>query len=130
MRNVCIKKTIRGSGYVSIVRRCAMIALNENVGTCHDPVSRGLSLEFCQYCDYDGCNSATGLKTNIALASISSLVLILFFRKLFLCNFSYYCKVCSVSIENEEQLWNRIQNSVQELQNEETLRRVHFNFTN
>ncbi|KAJ8949642.1 hypothetical protein NQ318_010058 [Aromia moschata] len=37
-------------------------------------------------------------------------------------------KVYSVSIENEEQLWNRIQNAVQELQNEETLRRVHFNF--
>ncbi|KAJ8934968.1 hypothetical protein NQ318_007175 [Aromia moschata] len=33
-------------------------------------------------------------------------------------------KVYSVSIENEEQLWNRIQNAVQELQNEETLRRV------
>ncbi|KAJ8977253.1 hypothetical protein NQ317_006892 [Molorchus minor] len=29
-------------------------------------------------------------------------------------------KVYSVSIENEEQLWNRIQNAVQELQNEET----------
>ncbi|KAJ8959387.1 hypothetical protein NQ318_022074 [Aromia moschata] len=37
-------------------------------------------------------------------------------------------KVYCVSIENEEQLWNRIQNAVQELQNEETLRRVHFNF--
>ncbi|KAJ8982674.1 hypothetical protein NQ317_017664 [Molorchus minor] len=37
-------------------------------------------------------------------------------------------KVYSVSIENEEQLWNRIQNAVQELQNEETLRWVHFNF--
>ncbi|KAJ8966042.1 hypothetical protein NQ317_009905, partial [Molorchus minor] len=37
-------------------------------------------------------------------------------------------KVYSVSIENEKQLWNRIQNPVQELQNEETLRRVHFNF--
>ncbi|KAJ8945162.1 hypothetical protein NQ318_001627 [Aromia moschata] len=37
-------------------------------------------------------------------------------------------KVYSVSIKNEEQLWNRIQNAVQELQNEETLRRVLFNF--
>ncbi|KAJ8955740.1 hypothetical protein NQ318_008612 [Aromia moschata] len=37
-------------------------------------------------------------------------------------------KVYSVSIENEEQLWNIIQNAIQELQNEETLRRVHFNF--
>ncbi|KAJ8935288.1 hypothetical protein NQ318_000361 [Aromia moschata] len=37
-------------------------------------------------------------------------------------------KVYSVSIENEEQLWNIIQNVVQELQNEDTLRRVHFNF--
>ncbi|KAJ8972466.1 hypothetical protein NQ317_016599 [Molorchus minor] len=37
-------------------------------------------------------------------------------------------EVYSVSIENENQLWNRIQNAVQELQNEETLRRVHFNF--
>ncbi|KAJ8933301.1 hypothetical protein NQ318_012258 [Aromia moschata] len=37
-------------------------------------------------------------------------------------------KIYSVSIENEEQLWNRTQNAVQELQNEETLRRVHFNF--
>ncbi|KAJ8975883.1 hypothetical protein NQ317_009298 [Molorchus minor] len=37
-------------------------------------------------------------------------------------------KVYPVSIENEEQLWNRIQNAVQELQSEETLRRVHFNF--
>ncbi|KAJ8941821.1 hypothetical protein NQ318_006798 [Aromia moschata] len=37
-------------------------------------------------------------------------------------------KVYSVSIENEEQLWNIIQNAVQELQNEETLKIVHFNF--
>ncbi|KAJ8942199.1 hypothetical protein NQ318_021086 [Aromia moschata] len=37
-------------------------------------------------------------------------------------------RVYSVSIENEEQLWDIIQNAVQELQNEETLRRVHFNF--
>ncbi|KAJ8934253.1 hypothetical protein NQ318_008696 [Aromia moschata] len=37
-------------------------------------------------------------------------------------------KVYSASFENEEQLWNRIQNAVQELQSEETLRRVHFNF--
>ncbi|KAJ8977357.1 hypothetical protein NQ317_009554 [Molorchus minor] len=36
-------------------------------------------------------------------------------------------KVYSVSIENEAQLWNRIQNAVQELQNEETLRRPNFN---
>ncbi|KAJ8958545.1 hypothetical protein NQ317_019586 [Molorchus minor] len=36
-------------------------------------------------------------------------------------------KVYSVSIQDEEQLWNRIQNAVQELQNEETLRRLHFN---
>ncbi|KAJ8953499.1 hypothetical protein NQ318_023620 [Aromia moschata] len=37
-------------------------------------------------------------------------------------------KVYSVSIENEEQLWNRIQNAVQKFQNEETLRRVHIIF--
>ncbi|KAJ8959825.1 hypothetical protein NQ318_011558 [Aromia moschata] len=37
-------------------------------------------------------------------------------------------KVYSVSIEKEEQLWSRIQNADQELQNAETLRRVHFNF--
>ncbi|KAJ8985574.1 hypothetical protein NQ317_011538 [Molorchus minor] len=37
-------------------------------------------------------------------------------------------KVYSVSIQDEEQLlWNIIQNAVQELQNEETLRRLHFN---
>ncbi|KAJ8978722.1 hypothetical protein NQ317_009705 [Molorchus minor] len=36
-------------------------------------------------------------------------------------------KVYSVSIQDEEQLCNRIQNAVQELQNEETLRRLHFN---
>ncbi|KAJ8950084.1 hypothetical protein NQ318_017809 [Aromia moschata] len=48
------------------------------------------------------------------------------------CDFSIWGdlkqKVYSVSFENEEQLWNRIQNAVQELQNEETQRRVHFNF--
>ncbi|KAJ8971318.1 hypothetical protein NQ314_000760 [Rhamnusium bicolor] len=69
------------NNYISIVRRCAMLGLNEAVGTCHDPVSRGLSLEFCEYCDYDGCNSATGIKTNILLASILSIATVLFFRQ-------------------------------------------------
>lgn len=37
-------------------------------------------------------------------------------------------KVYEVSIEDIEQLWNRIQNAVDSLQDEGILRRVHFNF--
>nr|CAH7749189.1 unnamed protein product [Callosobruchus chinensis] len=75
MKNVCMKKVIRGPGYSSIIRRCAIIPPEQTVGTCHEPVSRGLSLEFCEYCDYDGCNSATGLKTNyILLGSILAML--------------------------------------------------------
>ncbi|KAJ8979692.1 hypothetical protein NQ317_000976 [Molorchus minor] len=43
------------------------------------------------------------------------------------CIWYMYGALLQTSIENEEQLWNRIQNAVQELQNEETLRRLHFN---
>ncbi|KAJ8915177.1 hypothetical protein NQ315_000430 [Exocentrus adspersus] len=81
MKNVCVKKTVRGNSYVSIIRRCALIGFNEEVTTCHDPVSRGLTLEFCEYCDRDGCNSAFGVKANVFLASLLALGLILFFRQ-------------------------------------------------
>lgn len=68
------------NNYINIVRRCAMIEWNQEVGTCHDPQSRGLNLEFCEYCDTDRCNSAFGVKANVLFASLLSLGLVLFVR--------------------------------------------------
>lgn len=77
MRNVCVKKVQRiGEYQLTYIRRCEMIPFEKEVGTCYDPVSRGISLDFCEYCEYDGCNSATGLKFNIFLASLVPLVLL------------------------------------------------------
>ncbi|KAL1497958.1 hypothetical protein ABEB36_008836 [Hypothenemus hampei] len=77
MRNVCIKKVQRIGDYqLTYIRRCEMIPYEKEVGTCYDAVARGISLDFCEYCDNDGCNSATGLKFNILLASLVPLALI------------------------------------------------------
>ncbi|ENN81733.1 polyribonucleotide nucleotidyltransferase [Dendroctonus ponderosae] len=77
MRNVCIKKVQRIGDYqLTYIRRCEMIPFEKEVGTCYEAVARGISLDFCEYCEYDGCNSATGLKFNIFLASFVPLVLI------------------------------------------------------
>ncbi|CAG9856813.1 unnamed protein product [Phyllotreta striolata] len=80
MRNVCIKEIVRGSSYMSVVRRCELIPYEQSVGTCSQGVSKGLTLDFCEYCDWDGCNSATGLKTNLFLAAGVSSVLLFFYH--------------------------------------------------
>ena len=59
-----------GEHQVTYIRRCEMVSYEKDVGTCYDPVARGISLDFCEYCDYDGCNSATSLKLNVILASL------------------------------------------------------------
>nr|XP_023021836.1 uncharacterized protein DDB_G0287625-like [Leptinotarsa decemlineata] len=75
MKNVCLKEVVKGNNYVSIVRRCELIPLEASVGTCQQNVNKGLYLGFCEYCDYDGCNSATGLRTNLFLAAVATSVL-------------------------------------------------------
>ncbi|KAG5887767.1 hypothetical protein JTB14_035114 [Gonioctena quinquepunctata] len=55
MKNVCLKEIVRGNNYVSIIRRCEMIPLEETVGTCRQSVNKGLLLGFCENCEYDGC---------------------------------------------------------------------------
>lgn len=76
-RNVCIKKVQRiGENQVTYIRRCEMISFDKDVGTCYEAVARGISLDFCEYCDHDGCNSATGLKFNVLLASLVPMVLL------------------------------------------------------
>ncbi|CAG9767444.1 unnamed protein product [Ceutorhynchus assimilis] len=76
MRNVCLKKVQRVGEYqLTYIRRCVAIPLEKEIGTCYDPTARGISLDFCEYCEYDGCNSATGLKFNLFLASLVPLVL-------------------------------------------------------
>ncbi|KAF7279342.1 uncharacterized protein LOC143206587 [Rhynchophorus ferrugineus] len=78
MKPVCVKKVQKiGQTQLTFIRRCEMIPLNMDIGSCDDRVARGISLEFCEYCDYDGCNSATGLKFNIILASLVPLVMLL-----------------------------------------------------
>jgi hypothetical protein len=80
MKNVCLKEIVRGSNYVSVVRRCEVVPYEQTVGTCSQGVSRGLTLDFCQYCDYDGCNSANGLETNVLVATLlASIILVLYF---------------------------------------------------
>ncbi|CAH1116156.1 unnamed protein product [Phaedon cochleariae] len=74
-RTVCLKEIVRGNNYVSIIRRCESIPFEQTVGTCQPSVNRGLQLDFCEYCDYDGCNSATRLKMNIFLAAFIVFVL-------------------------------------------------------
>ncbi|XP_066137706.1 homeobox protein 2-like [Euwallacea fornicatus] len=77
MRNVCIKKIQRIGDYqLTYIRRCEMVPIQKEVGTCYDPVAQGISLDFCEYCEYDGCNSATGLKFNLFLAGLMPLVLL------------------------------------------------------
>ncbi|CAH1106555.1 unnamed protein product [Psylliodes chrysocephalus] len=80
MRHVCLKEIVRGSSYVSVVRRCELVAYEQPVGTCSQGVNRGLTLDFCEYCDWDGCNSATGLKTNVYLAAAISLIVLFFYH--------------------------------------------------
>ncbi|XP_050311462.1 uncharacterized protein DDB_G0283697-like isoform X1 [Anthonomus grandis grandis] len=80
MRNVCIKKVQKIGDYqLTYIRRCEMIPLEKPVGTCYDAVARGISLDFCEYCEYDGCNSAPGMKFKGIFVPIILVVLWQFF---------------------------------------------------
>uniref|UniRef100_A0A6P7GF28 Probable ATP-dependent RNA helicase ddx42 n=1 Tax=Diabrotica virgifera virgifera TaxID=50390 RepID=A0A6P7GF28_DIAVI len=78
MKNVCLKEIVRGSNYVSVVRRCELVPYEQTIGTCSQSVSRGLTLDFCEYCDWDGCNSANGHKTNLLVGMISLIAVFLY----------------------------------------------------
>ncbi|KAJ8959173.1 hypothetical protein NQ318_022434 [Aromia moschata] len=69
-----------GLNYESTVRECAMVDFDNDVTTCHVPVDSGFTLISCHYCEYDRCNSSTGLKTNILLAGALAVASVLFLR--------------------------------------------------
>ncbi|CAH0564143.1 unnamed protein product [Brassicogethes aeneus] len=79
MKNVCYKrKQTSTNGYTTIIRRCETVPLDTYAGTCYDPVQRGISVNFCEYCDYDGCNGATSVKINVLTALVPLLAFLIY----------------------------------------------------
>lgn len=64
-----------------VIRQCATVPRNTRPGTCsHETTGSSISIDFCEYCDYDGCNGATGLQKGL-LAVLIPALLLLFLRK-------------------------------------------------
>ncbi|KAJ8971317.1 hypothetical protein NQ314_000759 [Rhamnusium bicolor] len=81
-KNVCLKRVSKGPNGLPVVRRlCQLVPKSLKVGECPDDMrDQTKDIEFCSTCEYDGCNAAAELKTNVILASIISVSLLLVLR--------------------------------------------------
>ncbi|EFA07944.1 hypothetical protein TcasGA2_TC005525 [Tribolium castaneum] len=60
---MCVKRIINVPyGKKIITRECKSVSMNQAVGTCPEKNS---NIEFCEYCDFDGCNHAAGLRGSL-----------------------------------------------------------------
>ncbi|XP_019871735.1 uncharacterized protein LOC109600096 [Aethina tumida] len=80
--NVCMKREhTTPDGKKVVNRECQLVSRSLKAGQCPPEIyQRFPDIDFCQTCNYDGCNSATGLKTNLMAACVP-LALLLFLRK-------------------------------------------------
>lgn len=78
-KQMCVKRVINVPyGKKIVSRECKDVSTNQVTGTCPDK-SGNANVEFCEYCDYDGCNAASGMRLNLlaAIAVPSALLLAL-----------------------------------------------------
>uniref|UniRef100_A0A6P7H071 Uncharacterized protein LOC114344486 isoform X1 n=1 Tax=Diabrotica virgifera virgifera TaxID=50390 RepID=A0A6P7H071_DIAVI len=85
-KTVCLKTVSRGfSGSGSnaeipnVHRECRIVSKSLAAGECPDELKndRSRTIDYCVTCETDGCNLATGIKSNIVLASVPLLLLAL-----------------------------------------------------
>ncbi|XP_072393536.1 uncharacterized protein [Diabrotica undecimpunctata] len=85
-KTVCIKTVFRGytssgsnSDIPNVHRDCRIVPKSLPVGECPDELKNDKSrnIDYCVTCETDGCNLATGIKSNLILASIPLVLLVL-----------------------------------------------------
>lgn len=81
-RAVCMKKKQTTFGRTTYIRQCRFLHYDEKVGACPtETTGSSTTVDFCEYCDYDGCNGATTMRNSFLLAAVLPLVGMLLLRK-------------------------------------------------
>ncbi|XP_017783294.1 PREDICTED: uncharacterized protein LOC108567386 [Nicrophorus vespilloides] len=72
---VCSKKVQTSYGRTTYIRQCMYLHEQEKVGPCPaETTTSATTIDFCEYCDYDGCNGSSSLKSALLLTIISPLL--------------------------------------------------------
>lgn len=73
---MCMKRVqTSNDGRRITIRDCKMVPVGQSTGSCPTESNPYQSIDFCEYCDHDGCNSAGNLKINYFLGLIAILCL-------------------------------------------------------
>ncbi|CAG9856788.1 unnamed protein product [Phyllotreta striolata] len=85
-KTVCLKRVYRAPGSNDrphVQRECRLVSINLKEGECPEDLAsdRSRTVDFCGTCTYDGCNGATGIRTNVLAALILPVLMLLVLRK-------------------------------------------------
>lgn len=70
-RPVCMKKKQTTYGRTTYVRQCRFLHPEERIGTCPtETTSSATTIDFCEYCEHDGCNGASLSSASVILAAL------------------------------------------------------------
>ncbi|KAL3272742.1 hypothetical protein HHI36_014204 [Cryptolaemus montrouzieri] len=76
-KSVCMKKVqTSNDGRTTTIRDCATIPMSQSVGKCPSESNSYIHVDFCEYCDVDGCNSGNNMQFNLFLTALSVLSLL------------------------------------------------------
>ncbi|XP_044759376.1 uncharacterized protein LOC123317079 [Coccinella septempunctata] len=71
-KTVCMKKVSTSNDQRTLtIRDCVTIPNSQSVGKCPSESNSYIQVDFCEYCDTDGCNSGSSLQVNVAVAALS-----------------------------------------------------------
>ncbi|XP_045475933.1 uncharacterized protein LOC123681724 [Harmonia axyridis] len=75
---VCMKKVSTSNDQKTLtIRDCVTIPAGQSVGKCPSESNSYIQVDFCEYCDTDGCNSGNSIQVNLAVAFTSFIALFL-----------------------------------------------------
>lgn len=71
-----------GSSRSVTIRQCGTVPRHTLPGPCtHEISGSSITIEFCEYCEYDGCNGAGSLQKSLFAFLVPAVLLWVFFRK-------------------------------------------------
>jgi len=85
-KTVCLKRVYRGTGnsdIPNVQRECRLVSKSLKEGECPEELTadRSRTVDFCGTCDFDGCNTASGIKTNLMSAILPVILLFVLCKK-------------------------------------------------
>ena len=81
---VCVKQkqSYSGSNRVTTIRQCKSVPRDAPMGTCPPTTTgSGLSIDFCEICDRDGCNGASTMGMSLIATILPAALLLVLLRK-------------------------------------------------